>query len=87
MTQHCLNLPWRIEGRTLFDSTGVPVAVVLDYTSVRRIDSDGTLYNTSEYASAIRAEAICAAINRRARTVHNTIPSTTTVSSTTGRED
>jgi hypothetical protein len=63
MGDHQLNLPWRAEGQTLFDSTGVPVAVVLNYTSIRRADSDGTVYNTSEYAGPLRAVAVCTAMN------------------------
>lgn len=63
MTEHKLNLPWRIEGCTLIDSEGVPVAVTLGYTSIRRVDSDGTVYNTSEYAGPLRAEAVCATMN------------------------
>lgn len=62
MSEHQLNLPWRFEGRTLYDCTGVPVAVTLDYTSVRKMDPEGTTYNTSEYAGPLRADAICAAL-------------------------
>lgn len=64
MTQHNINLPWSFKGQTLFDSTGVPVAVVLNYTSIRRVDEDGTVYNTSEYAGPLRAVAVCEAMNR-----------------------
>jgi hypothetical protein len=65
MSDHQLNLPWRVaeNGRTIYDSAGIPIAVTLDYTSVRSRDADGTTYNTSEYAGPIRAEAICRAIN------------------------
>lgn len=63
MSDHQLNLPWRREGRTLYDSTGTPVAVVLNYTSVRNVDPDGTTYNTSEYAGPLRGDAICTALN------------------------
>jgi hypothetical protein len=63
MSEHQLNLPWRIEGRTILDSLGIPVAVTLDYTSVRARYDDGVAYNTSEYAGPLRAEAICRAIN------------------------
>ena len=65
MSEHQLNLPWRRDGRTIFDSLGVPVAVTLDYTSVRQINEDGKTYNTSEYAGPIRADAICDALNAR----------------------
>jgi hypothetical protein len=63
MSEHQLNLPWRAEGRTIYDSTGVPVAVTLDYTSVRKVHSDGKTFNTSEYAGPLRADAICSAMN------------------------
>jgi hypothetical protein len=64
MSNHQLNLPWRVKGRTIYDSTGVPVAVTLNYTSVRAIHSDGKTFNTSEYAGPLRADAICNAMNR-----------------------
>jgi hypothetical protein len=63
VSEHQLNLPWRFDGRTIVDSAGIPVAVTLDYTSVRAQHDDGTSYNTSEYAGIIRAEAICQAVN------------------------
>ena len=64
MSDHQLNLPWSFDGRTIVDCTGVPVAVVLDYTSLRKTDSDGSkTYNTSEYAGPIRAKAVVEAIN------------------------
>lgn len=64
MSDHQLNLPWRVEGRTIYDSIGVPVAVTLDYTSVRKVHADGKTFNTSEYAGPLRADAICHAMNR-----------------------
>ncbi len=67
MSDHQFNLPWRVEGQTILDRTGVPVAVALGYTSIARKDTDGTVYNTSEYAGPIRADAICAAMNGESR--------------------
>lgn len=65
MSSHQLNLPWRVaeNGRTIVDGTGVPVAVTLDYTSVHCRDADGAVFNTSEYAGPLRADAICVAMN------------------------
>jgi hypothetical protein len=63
MSGHQLNLPWYVEDRTIKDCNGVPVAVTLNYTSVRRVDADGTVYNTSEYAGPLRADLIVAAVN------------------------
>ena len=63
--EHQFNLPWTFDGRTIYDGKGTPVAVALDYTSVRKVHADGKTYNTSEYAGLIRAETICRAVNER----------------------
>lgn len=65
MSEHKPNLPWTFDGRTIRDCTGVPVAVALNYTSVRSVDEeDGSVtYNTSENAGAIRVQMIIDAIN------------------------
>ncbi len=68
MSYHEFNLPWRFEGRTIYDSAGIPIAVTLDYTSARKFDAEGTTYNTSEHAGLIRAETIVSAVNTKART-------------------
>lgn len=64
MSTHSLNLPWSFDGRTIRDSAGIPVAVALGYTSIRKVDDDGSItYNTSEYAGGIRVQAIVDAMN------------------------
>lgn len=63
MSGHQFNLPWHFDGRTIYDCNGVPVAVALSYTSFLRQDTDGNVFNTSDYAGEIRAEAICSAVN------------------------
>ena len=66
MSKHRMNLPWTFDGRTVFDSEGIPVAVALAYTSIIKVDEDGSkTYNTSEHAAQIRVQAIVDAINER----------------------
>lgn len=67
---HNPNLPWRVDrsyegSSTIVDSTGIPVAMGLRYTSLKsgKVSESGAIYNASEYAGPIRAEMIVAAIN------------------------
>jgi hypothetical protein len=68
MSGHSKNLPWSFDGRTIRDSEGIPVAVALNYTSVREVDpEDGSVtYNASEYAGPIRCQMIVDAVNKGA---------------------
>lgn len=68
---HNINLPWRVqetdESATILDSTGVPVAMGLRYTSLVKVDDDGgRIYNISDYAGPIRARMIVEAVNSAA---------------------
>lgn len=72
MTAHNYNLPWSVkqingnDTETILDSTGMPVAFSLGYTSVKqRVSENEVYYHNSEYAGPIRARLIVDAVNAR----------------------
>ena len=67
MSAHTLNLPWSIDPKspvTILDCHGMPVAMGLRYTSIARRDNDGVVYNSTDYAGAIRARLLVALMNK-----------------------